>query len=586
MAAAPASVAMSNEVLLYQQTLLESQAQRALGTSTVGFGEVAVSAAVPTTLLVFCVDDAVNCVTEDLVREWSEYGEIARVDTSLKAMLRTVLVTYFDVRSAKAALLAAQRAGRPVQAATAGSAHDVRAASMPLQTMATLGSFSQYGEVANVAVVGGEMVVEFFDLRACQALLVAAQGLAQAWTPPMQKQQQQNPSVALHQQAQQALATAMLSAASSTAPRADLTKAYAAQMGKQGAADSPGGVAGGQGLKLPLEPPSLLHMFPPPGMAGGAGAADAVRPGPLLAEQQQAPASPSKAMSPKSFSPGGESSPNGAGGDMGNRPQRTKVAMKDFSKYDIDPEKVIRGGDTRTTVMVRHLTGNNSRKDFMNFLDKCGLSEKYTFFYMPCKEHRNIPAGFAFVNFSCSQDVLQLYLRVRNGLWREVCTEPMAKTPAVSYARFQGQDELMRHFSASAVLHESDPDKRPIFRTKAGAHLQELGSLSPNGSLFSSPVNSPQRSPARSPVRGGRVMSMASFNLLPDNASEPGSPMSPKSPGKWPAAPPPGLNASPNNLPEAGRFSPVHAAKRGDAGVDISGRPSYVHVPTGGPLMR
>jgi len=34
----------------------------------------------------------------------------------------------------------------------------------------------------------------------------------------------------------------------------------------------------------------------------------------------------------------------------------------------------------------------------------------------------------------------------------------------VSYARCQGHDSLVEHFSLSAVLHEQDPDKRPIFK--------------------------------------------------------------------------------------------------------------------------
>lgn len=152
-----------------------------------------------------------------------------------------------------------------------------------------------------------------------------------------------------------------------------------------------------------------------------------------------------------------------------NRPVRTKVTAKEFQKYDIDPEKIQRNEDPRTTVMVRNLTGQNARKDFLMFLEKCGLQEKYTFFYMPCKEHRNVPAGFAFLNFVAPADIHKLYVMVKSGFWREFISDPQSKAPAMSYARFQGHEELVKHFTSSAVLHEQDPDKRPIFRVEAQA---------------------------------------------------------------------------------------------------------------------
>mmetsp|Transcript_58954 Transcript_58954/g.72086 ORF Transcript_58954/g.72086 Transcript_58954/m.72086 type:complete len:254 (-) Transcript_58954:166-927(-) len=156
-------------------------------------------------------------------------------------------------------------------------------------------------------------------------------------------------------------------------------------------------------------------------------------------------------------------------GERGNRPLRTKVSTKEFSKYDIDPDRIERGEDSRTTVMVRNVAGNSARKEFLNLMDKFGLSDRFTFFYMPCKEHRNVLAGFAFVNFISPLDVHKLFVMVKNGAWREVMSKSQTKAPGVSYARFQGHEELVEHFSSSAVLHEQDPEKRPIFRPDAAA---------------------------------------------------------------------------------------------------------------------
>jgi len=152
---------------------------------------------------------------------------------------------------------------------------------------------------------------------------------------------------------------------------------------------------------------------------------------------------------------------------MNNRPVRTKVTNKEFQKYDINPEKIQRGEDPRTTVMVRNLAGPNARKEFLNFLARCELNEKFTFFYMPCKQHRNVPAGFAFINLRSPSDVLKLYVMVKSDFWKEFLSKTYNKVPAMSYGRFQGHEELVKHFNSSAVLHEQDPAKRPIFRGEA-----------------------------------------------------------------------------------------------------------------------
>eukprot|EP00930_Biecheleria_cincta_P055449 TRINITY_DN41766_c0_g1_i1.p1 TRINITY_DN41766_c0_g1~~TRINITY_DN41766_c0_g1_i1.p1 ORF type:complete len:397 (+),score=53.73 TRINITY_DN41766_c0_g1_i1:26-1216(+) len=154
--------------------------------------------------------------------------------------------------------------------------------------------------------------------------------------------------------------------------------------------------------------------------------------------------------------------------------QRAQVSTNEFSKFDIDLVKIRCGEDVRTTVMVRNLSGQNARRDFLAFMEKCGLGDRFTFFYMPCKAHKNVPAGFAFVNFISSQDVHKLYVVVQDGTWREFMKQPSnAKPPGVSYARFQGHDELTNHFRSSAVLHEQDPDKRPIFRPDAAKVAEE-----------------------------------------------------------------------------------------------------------------
>jgi len=55
----------------------------------------------------------------------------------------------------------------------------------------------------------------------------------------------------------------------------------------------------------------------------------------------------------------------------------------------------------------------------------------------------------------------------QSDFWKEFLSKTYNKVPAMSYGRFQGHEELVKHFNSSAVLREQDPAKRPIFRGDA-----------------------------------------------------------------------------------------------------------------------
>mmetsp|Transcript_29061 Transcript_29061/g.52673 ORF Transcript_29061/g.52673 Transcript_29061/m.52673 type:complete len:438 (-) Transcript_29061:68-1381(-) len=147
------------------------------------------------------------------------------------------------------------------------------------------------------------------------------------------------------------------------------------------------------------------------------------------------------------------------------KPFREKVNTQDLCKFDIIPEKIRSGRDSRTTVMVRNIPKACTREAFVELLAPLGLGERYTFFYMPFDKRRNIHCGFAFINFQTPEDVLHLYERLTVSFWRRACTNHPhhAAVPAVSYGRLQGQEQLMKHFSLSAVMHDTDARKRPVF---------------------------------------------------------------------------------------------------------------------------
>jgi len=393
------------------------------------------TAALSTTVRIAYPNGDCPPVQSKTVEELSEYGEIARLDTSLGVILGCILVTYFDVRCAQRVLIELVSRIQPFPPAP----HDFRTVRVSLSTFALceVGGFGQFGEVANISIVHGDAIVEFYDMRSAQFLLAAAGSSGSPWIP----------------------------AANLPDARGRGNPLLGGAIGLSGLGATMGHPAFSavQRLLGSLQVPNASDLSPsplarPPGLLDGSG-----RPGnsgATLTSLAKAALAAEENCLPE---------PNDhdkQAAERGNRPVRTKVTTKEFEKYDINPDRIASGEDQRTTVMVRNMGGPHARRDFIKFMEKCGLGDRYTFFYMPCKEHRNVPAGFAFVNFSAPEDVLKLYTVLNNGLWRKLNSEQSGKSPAVSYARFQGQEELTKHFSSSVVMHEQDPKKRPIFRHK------------------------------------------------------------------------------------------------------------------------
>lgn len=144
-------------------------------------------------------------------------------------------------------------------------------------------------------------------------------------------------------------------------------------------------------------------------------------------------------------------------------PKKSMAAEKDLAQFDIVPENILSGEDERTTVMIRNIPRAWTHENFSELLAKLS-SENYTFLYMPIDKRREVHCGFAFVNFQSAHDVLMLHTNLQ--VSAAVRCSDLGATPlALSYARLQGQEQLLQQFSTSAVMRGSDMRKRPIFFT-------------------------------------------------------------------------------------------------------------------------
>lgn len=349
---------------------------------------------------------------------FSRLGDVARLDTSLGSVTGLVFVTFFDVRVAQKVLQQFGPCAEPFQPAV----HDFRAVSLATSVFAELsaqfGGFQSFGEIAGVSSCGEDIVVEFYDMRAAHQATFCVPG-----TRPKKN-------------------------AGLTSPSSSVLAS------KMPVSHYVSGTDWVQETMNVCATPSMNQVdplvAPPAGPVGGV-------------RQTETPKSGATYQGP-------------------GKPLREKVRTQDLSKFNIIPEKIRSGEDTRTTVMVRNIPKACSREAIVELLSPCGLANRYTFFYMPFDKRRNVHCGFAFINFRSPADVLVLFECMTPSFWRSYLNKThltAATMPAVSYARLQGHEQLTKHFSLSAVMRDSDARKRPVFRQKqaTNASYEELESL-------------------------------------------------------------------------------------------------------------
>mmetsp|Transcript_151366 Transcript_151366/g.384744 ORF Transcript_151366/g.384744 Transcript_151366/m.384744 type:complete len:503 (+) Transcript_151366:129-1637(+) len=383
---------------------------------------------------------------------FSRFGDIARVDMTLGSTTGRSLVTFFDIRSAEK--LISELKGHAEMFPPA--AHDFRAISIASSVFAelppTFMGFQTFGEIAGVSISGEDMVVEFYDMRAAQQATQKVPG-CRARRPQAASAELDTAASAVAA----ATATAQACAEAKGLPSPELLQSLTeslsrieSELGATAAALHGPGVGSQDFNSFAMKGYDArgLHMSQLTTLANGFAPACAM---------------PYRATGTALAAGATLSTPAAKGGPVSagpGKPVREKVDSKDLTKFDIIPEKVRSGADTRTTVMVRNIPKACTREHFVEILANFGLNDSYTFFYMPFDKRRNVHCGFAFVNFQTPEDILTLHEGLQHSLMR-LCSN--STPPALSYARLQGQEQLMKHFSLSAVMHDSDARKRPVF---------------------------------------------------------------------------------------------------------------------------
>ncbi|KAF2261140.1 hypothetical protein CC78DRAFT_608714 [Lojkania enalia] len=114
------------------------------------------------------------------------------------------------------------------------------------------------------------------------------------------------------------------------------------------------------------------------------------------------------------------------------------------------------GSDVRTTIMLRNIPNKMDWLSLKKILDGCCFG-KYDFLYLRIDFQTASNVGYAFVNFTTTDAVLELMKSVDGRVWSGYRS---VKAAEISYATIQGKESLIQKFRNSSVMQEA-PFCRP-----------------------------------------------------------------------------------------------------------------------------
>ncbi|KAG6479723.1 protein MEI2-like 4 [Zingiber officinale] len=126
-------------------------------------------------------------------------------------------------------------------------------------------------------------------------------------------------------------------------------------------------------------------------------------------------------------------------------------------QYELDIELIIRGEDSRTTLMLKNIPNKYTSKMLLAAIDE-NHRGTYDFFYLPIDFKNKCNVGYAFINMTKPQHIIPFYQSFNGKKWEKFNSEKVA---SLAYARIQGKSALITHFQNSSLMNE-DKRCRPI----------------------------------------------------------------------------------------------------------------------------
>ena len=136
--------------------------------------------------------------------------------------------------------------------------------------------------------------------------------------------------------------------------------------------------------------------------------------------------------------------------------KQRNTPVEERAKYVINLEKIINEKDQRTTLMIKNIPRNIMQSYLMEIINK-KFENLFNFFYLPIDFIKKENAGYAFINFKNSKNIVDFYIEFNEKPW-PFCQN---RKCFISYARIQGFRAITQHFSSSNIMLVNNGEVKP-----------------------------------------------------------------------------------------------------------------------------
>lgn len=137
-------------------------------------------------------------------------------------------------------------------------------------------------------------------------------------------------------------------------------------------------------------------------------------------------------------------------------------------QYQLDIDRILRGEDMRTTLMIKNIPNKYTSKMLLAAIDE-NHRGTYDFLYLPIDFKNKCNVGYAFINMTSPAHIIPIYQAFNGKKWEKFNSEKVA---SLAYARIQGKAALVAHFQNSSLMNE-DKRCRPILFHSEGSEIGE-----------------------------------------------------------------------------------------------------------------
>ncbi|CAA7026911.1 unnamed protein product [Microthlaspi erraticum] len=161
--------------------------------------------------------------------------------------------------------------------------------------------------------------------------------------------------------------------------------------------------------------------------------------------------------------PGSFELPNERYRNLSHRRSDSSSSNAEKKLFELDVERILRGEDDRTTLMIKNIPNKYTSKMLVAAIDEY-CKGTYDFLYLPIDFKNKCNVGYAFINLTEPKNIVPFYKAFNGKKWEKFNSEKVA---SLAYGRIQGKSALIAHFQNSSLMNE-DKRCRPILFHTAG----------------------------------------------------------------------------------------------------------------------